>query len=440
MFRDDQQLPTCESVGDDADALFKGAWRRSRRWRGRIAAGVILVGVAIGYLATGGGSGGSAAARTRASSSGRLASAAGHELNIVPGNTEPALPYVMGDTLRLAPGTRSYRLVGYSSTGICRSLLRSANGRYVMYGVSQGGWPALDVLDLSSGARFTFRTHACDPAWGSDGQIAYVHYVSYKLDSINFSARVLVQHGLGGAPRAWTGDGPWADPIWAGGDLLSSNGAVLTALNPGPLVILYGPGRQRIVERRPGEYRGPYSTVVAVNPSGTEALLDTERLGPGGGGQGAEDLATLLRVRDDKVLSTVRVAQGGGALAADGSWSGSEIITTDGVFDGGSSHPPATLVTLTATGNRVQLRSIKPFVGQGLEPFKESQDLAEPSQARFLDASGRHVAVWFNSIGFLRYLDCDTITGQCAASPNYIRYAGPSPGAGAGFASNPSRP
>jgi hypothetical protein len=357
-------------------------------------------------------------------------------LNIVAGDSRPALAYVLGGTLRLAPGNRSYRLVGFDSGDACDSLLRSPGGRYVLYGTSRGSWPALEVLDLSTGARFTFRAHACDPAWGSDGQIAYIHYLS-NPDSISFSARVLVQRWLGGEPRAWTGDGPWADPIWAGRDLLVNSGPVLTSPKPGPLVILYGPGRSRIVESRPHD-GGPYITVVAVNPSGSEALLDTQRVSSAGF-DGDEDLASLLRVRDDTVLSSVRVQRPAYAgLAANGDWAGSTIITTDGVFDGGSSHPPPTLVTLTVTANRLRLRPAKPFIDAGYELL--GQDLAEPYEPTFLDPNGRHIAVWFEAIGRLQYLDCDTLTGRCTASRNYTISAPPAVAADTRFLSNPSRP
>jgi hypothetical protein len=351
-------------------------------------------------------------------------------LNIVAGDAQPALAFVLGGALRLGSSGRSYRLVGFDSGDACDSLLRSPGGSYVVYGTSRGGWPALEVLDLSTGVRFTFRTHACDPAWGSDGQIAYVNYLSNPA-SISFRARVLVQRGLGGPPHAWTGNGEWADPIWAGRDLL------VGSFNPGPLVIFYGPGRSRVVEGRPRVGK-PYFTVVAVNPSGSEAVLDTQKVSATGF-DGDADLATLLRVRDDTVLSSVAVERPAYAgLASNGDWAGSTVITTDGVFDGGSSHPPATLVTLTVAGNRLRLHSVKPFSDAGYELV--AQDLSEPYQPTFLDPNGRHIAVWFEAIGRLQYLDCDTLTGSCTASHNYTQSAPPAVAADAMFLSNPSRP
>ncbi len=84
-------------------------------------------------------------------------------LNIVAGGAEPALPYVLGSTFRLAADARPYRLIGYDSHRACDSLLRSPNGRCVIYGTSQTGWPALDLLDRSTGTRVVFRAQACDP-------------------------------------------------------------------------------------------------------------------------------------------------------------------------------------------------------------------------------------------------------------------------------------
>ena len=205
---------------------------------------------------------------------------------------------------------------------------------------------------------------------------------------------------------------------------------------PSGLVVLYGPGRLRGLDGYPPGPLGPFSRVVAVNPQGTEAVLDTQRLGPGGGGEGAEDLATLVRVSDGRVLSQART-NGVAALAAEGSWQGDEIITTDGYFKGGSPHPSPALVTLTVTGGRVRVRSITGFLEHG--EVMLGQEHANASQARFLDADGRRVAVWFNAIGQLRYVVCDTLTANCTGSRNYDELAQPEE-ASAMFVTNPSQP
>jgi len=359
-------------------------------------------------------------------------------LNIVAGGAQPALPFVLGDVFRLAGGGRPYRLAGYGAgeprvfrPGVgegCDSVVRSPDSRYLIYGTSQNGWPALAVLDLRTGAHFMFRTHACEPSWGHGGEIAYIHYL-IKPSTDAYSAQALVQHGLSGAPRAWTGSGSWKQPIWAGEDLLLSSGL--------GVVVLYGPHRQRGVDGYPSGPLGPFSRVVAVNPQGTEALFDTQRLGPGGGGDGATDLATLLSVSDDRVLSQVVTGKGVAALAAEGSWQGDEIITTDGYFQGGSSHPPAALVTLTVTGDRVRVRSIRGFVEHGEAIL--GQELAGAFQARFLDADRRRVAVWFHRIGVLRYVACDTLTADCTGSRNY-EDPGANEEANATFVADPARP
>jgi hypothetical protein len=204
-----------------------------------------------------------------------------------------------------------------------------------------------------------------------------------------------------------------------------------------PLVIYYGPGQDRQVDAHPRRLNGPVSTVVAVNPQGTEALLDTQRLGPGGGGQGAEDLATLVRLRDDKYLSTARIGTGGlYALAPDGSWQGDKVITTPGIFLGGPPHPGGGVITLTVTGDRVRLRSMKLYLDHGYK--LEGDNPQDASQARFLDPTGRHIAFWFRSAFGLEYLACDTLTQRCTQSRNYDHlYTGP--GTGAAFVASPSR-
>jgi hypothetical protein len=347
--------------------------------------------------------------------------------------------HVIGNTLRLTATGRAYQLNGYDSRGACRSLLRSPDGRYVIYGNSRGAWPALDLLDLSTGARSVFHTHACDPAWGRDGQIAYVRDDSLDASAGVYRGRILVQHGLSGTSSVWSGEADWGNPVWAGADLLANDGVLPDG--PDPLVILDGPGRQRSVDGPPRAL-GPLSTVVAVNPQGTEALLDTQRLGRTGS-TSSEDVATLLRIADDQVLSTAVVdneeARNSNlvALAPRGSWLGDEVVTTDGIFNGGSSHPPATFVTLTVHANRVRLRSAKPLLERGYLPL--AQSLVELSEARFLDSSGRHVAFWLDAIGQLKYIACDAVTGRCNTSRNYGDPLG-NPVTDATFVSNPGSP
>lgn len=86
-------------------------------------------------------------------------------LNVTAAGAGPALPYVLGATFRLRAGGRAYQLVGYHLGAACDSLLLSPNGRYVIYGTSRNGWPALMLLDLVTGARSVFHTRACAPAW-----------------------------------------------------------------------------------------------------------------------------------------------------------------------------------------------------------------------------------------------------------------------------------
>jgi hypothetical protein len=175
--------------------------------------------------------------------------------------------------------------------------------------------------------------------------------------------------------------------------------------------------------------------VVAVNPSGTEVLLNTVL----GDGYPSSDLATLLRVDDDRALSTIRVARPAVAgLAGDGTWTGNTVVTTDGATPDGSTHPPPTLITLEVTGTRLRLESTKPFIVGGVVPML--QGLQEPTEPTFLDASGQQVAVWFSAIGELQYLDCDLLTSRCDASHNYEGYGVASLAGGATFLSNPSRP
>jgi hypothetical protein len=308
-------------------------------------------------------------------------------------------------------------------------LLLSPSGRYLIYGVSRDRWPALEVLDLSTGARLLFHAHACDPAWGRNDQIAY-HYLSFDSASGAYTGRIMVQRSLGGTPSDWTGDAAWASLIWAGSDLLANEGA-------GTLVIVDGPGHQRAVDGH-RDKQGPLSTVIAVSPKSTEALVDTQRLGPGGGGPGSRDFATLIRVSDGAVVSTAQISRNetGEAMAlAPGAWIEKKIIATGGVFEGGTTHPPAALVTLAVAGNRVQLRSVKPFLENGSLPM--AQNPAFATQPSPLDPTGNCVAVWFGGVGRVQYLACNTLIDRCNASRDY---GDPWSGTTTAFASNPSRP
>jgi hypothetical protein len=360
-------------------------------------------------------------------------------LNIVSLGADPALAYVLGDTFRVKAGARGSQLVGFDPHGACDSLLRSPNGRYLLYGVSRNGWPALEQLDVATGARSLFRDRACDPAWGHDGRLAYLHYTKFSSATGDYRGQIVVQHGLTGASSNWTPTGAWANPIWAGADLLISGDA--NSMIPGSLLIFYGPGKSREIDDGSNSKQAPFSRVVALNPQGTEALLDTERLGAGGGAGGAQDSATLIRINDDKVLSTAILNRNDStgnsdltALAPDGSWMVNQIITTDGVFWGGSSHPPATLITLTVTDNHVRLRSVKQLIQHGRLPLAE--DLDQVTQATFLNGDRQHVAIWFKAIGQILYLACNTTTERCTTSPNYA--ADPTPTAT--FVTSPSRP
>ncbi len=361
-------------------------------------------------------------------------------LDIVGRGAGPALPFVVGSTAYLAAGARSYRLVGYDARDACASVARSPNGRDLIYGTSRHGWPALELLDLVTGARSLFRAHACDPAWGDENRLAYVHYVADDADLGSDSGRILVQHGIDAPPSPWTAIGGWTNLIWAADGLLANDDRPgPAAVSPGPLEIIRGPGQQLSVDGHSGR-RGPFEIVVAVNPPGTEAVLDTEQLGPGGAGPGAEDRAALLQISNDTVLSTLRLngdearVSDLAALAPDGSWSQGEVITTDGVFLGGSTHPPATLVTLSVDHDRVRLMSVRPFLIHGRLPL--AQDLDNVSQARFLDRDGVHVAVFFTAIGQLEYLACDMVTDRCLASANYAAEHATQ----ATFLTGPSRP
>jgi hypothetical protein len=173
----------------------------------------------------------------------------------------------------------------------------------VLYGVSLGGWPALAMLDLATGAQSVFEPHACSPAWARDNEIAYVHYESFHVSSGQYSGRIVVQRGLHGSSREWTGRGAWGNLVWAGDDLLATDLASPGAV--GQLTVIYGPGLERSVGVHHGQL-GPFYSVVALNPAGTEALLDTQRFGPGGS-PGSKDLATLLRIGNDAVLSTATI-------------------------------------------------------------------------------------------------------------------------------------
>jgi hypothetical protein len=360
-------------------------------------------------------------------------------LNIVSLGAGPDLAYVLGDTFRLKVGARGSELVGYDAHSACDSLLRSPDGRYVLYGVSRNGWPALEVLDVVTGARSLFRYRACDPAWGDDGRIAYLHYSKFSAATGDYSGQIVVQHELTGAASSWTRTGAWANPIWAGADLLISGDAGSATAEP--VLILYGPGKSRDVDDQPKGKQAPLSRVVALNPRGTEALLDTERLGLGGEGPAAEDSATLIRISDDEVLSTAILNRDDStgnsdltALASGGSWTGNQIITTDGVFWGGTSHPPATLITLTVTDNHVRLRSAKQLIQDGRLPLAE--DLDQVTQASFLNGDRQQIAVWFRAAAQILYVACNTATGHCTTSRNYA--ATPTPTAT--FVTSTSRP
>lgn len=355
-------------------------------------------------------------------------------LNISPGQVRPAAPFLLGGRLQLTAGGRSYVLPGRAAS-LCTTVVPSLDGRYVIYGVNAGRWLKLELLNVRTGRRSTFRNRACGVAWGEHDEIAYTREESPNPQGNDlFRGRIVVQHGLRGHAKVWTGGGEWTGLTWAGTHLLAVDQRRDAPF--GRLVISSGSARERTVAAVKGD-AGPFLSVVAVSPSGRDVLLDEQRVVKGGG----EDLARLVRVRDGRTLATLRLSgPPAGSGLYQGSWRAGHVIATNGYFDGGSSYPLASLTQLTITGHRLRLDWTRFFLERGYELI--GQDSAFAGRPRYLTANLRQVAVWF-SAGHgaeLRYARCDTLTGACPASrdeePNDIN-AGSITGE---FVSNPSRP
>jgi hypothetical protein len=163
-------------------------------------------------------------------------------------------------------------------------------------------------------------------------------------------------------------------------------------------------------------------------------MLDTQNAGHGR----VDDLATLLRVDSNTVLSATRLPGAQvSALAPDGYWEGNQVITTNGILYGGTTHPPAELIVLRVIDGRAHLVSAKRFSLDHYEIL--GQQMARAEQARFLDSSGQRLGAWFSSGGApSRFVSCETTTSRCWGSPQ--RIARGALDTIASFVSNPSRP
>ncbi len=343
----------------------------------------------------------------------------GPPYDVVPGAASPTLPYVLDDTFRLRGGAHAVPLRTRRAYGcVGAQFVRSPGGRYVLFTSPVGGSPALRLLDLKTRHTSTFRRDACDPAWSHDGKIAYLALRSYHPNSLHsLHGRTVVQQGLKGRPITWTA-GTYGPLAWAGPHLLSSAPATDLAHQhrPGSLRILSGPRQVRSIPGLfVGSESGPYNfgrqaSLIALSPSGNRALLDIEEPVKGY----ARDVVELLDVRRDRIVSRLVLPNTETALASDGYWSGRDIVTTDTVYGGFSSHPPPALAILAVRHGRVQLGSERGFTYQG-RPLS-SQDLTEIDQARFLGSTDDEVGSGSATPGAVNSAISNAARTPCGAS------------------------
>jgi len=360
-------------------------------------------------------------------------------LNIVPGKVAPTTPYIANRLFRLRAGARAFPVSPPWRYSDCLGpkAIQSPNGRYLLLNTRpRHSPPRLELLDTRAGSIRVFERSACAPAWSSKGQIAYLRLDRYRANSFKpVVGRIVVQQGLTGSRVTWS-RGDFGPLMWAGPVLLSASETVTTG--NAALRMLRRPGRASPVNVGPAG-RSPYvegssTSVVAVNPSGTRVLLDVEK-----GFHGfPRDFAMLLRVRDGRVVSRLLLPDTGTALASDGDWLGDRIVTTDAVYPGLTTHPPAALITLGVHRDGLRLVSERGFEYKG-RPIP-LQSFPSVFQARFLDSDRQKVAMWFGPLAPQLYLQCNLKTLICLAGQGSAQTLIPSIRAEGSFVSNPSRP
>ncbi len=190
---------------------------------------------------------------------------------------------------------------------------------------------------------------------------------------------------------------------------------------PQGLFLFRGPGHGEIVE---GDAKnGPWSSVVGINPSASRVLLDTQEPSPSGAIPGSVDVARLLQVNDDRVLSTVTIARNDAtwpvipveALGA-GIWRGDDVLVTDGYFEGGASFPWPALITLRVAHDRLRLLSVRGFSLDGSVPLAQGHTVVSLTSVA---ADRRAAGFWMSAIGELRYVKCSLVTQRCRESKSY---------------------
>jgi hypothetical protein len=345
-------------------------------------------------------------------------------LDVVPGPASPSLPFVANDTFKLTAGGRGYPVHLGESYPAPIAAVRSPDGRYILYTMGHRDGPSnLMLLDLATGSTRLFHGNASDPTWGHDGRIAYLSRPGHGAPS-----QVLVQDSLGGAPVAWA-TGKYTPLMWAGDQLFVDLG-----FDPRRLEVADSPGQIHEIPKlvTSPDQRETSDTVVALSPSGELALVDVqEKIG-----RYVREVLTLVRVADRRVISRLLMPESDAGLAADGYWSGDQIVAANSAVAGGGKQPPG-LTTVGVEDGQLRVLSRFDFTYRGKRPM--AQNMPYVQQPRFLGESGHNqVGLWATELGPIgvAYAECDLTQLHCVVGP-------PVAGKNAtdsGFVSNPSRP
>jgi hypothetical protein len=202
---------------------------------------------------------------------------------------------------------------------------------------------------------------------------------------------------------------------WVGGQLIAADNGMLAAFT--------SPTAHRALPTAGGSTQPTYDSVIAVSLDHREMLVDSQSLGPGGGGEGAVDRAELIRLSDGRMVGSRLISHEESVPAAlgAGDWRGEAVISPQATFSGGAAppYPPGLGLLTVAAGDPIRLRWFKPVLDHR-DPFW-GQDKASIYGPEFTGRGISTIEAWLAGIGTLYYVTCNLDSGRCERSRNLWR-------------------
>jgi hypothetical protein len=245
----------------------------------------------------------------------------------------PSVPVVVQRKgVVIVPGGKQIRLpIATAYAYPCDTFLATSPlGQWLAYTTPQG---ELRVVDTRSGNEWSLGS-GCDPVFGPGGRLAYL--VATTPDQLDaYSSVIVVRTSPLAAGKIWA-RGQLQPRAWAGDRLVYNNSRTIQPA--ASLVIASRPGGGHDLPVT-GRRQPSQGHLVAASPDGRRLLIQLDGLGHQGRPQAYLELVDAKTLR---VLSTV-LPKGFEGLTS-GVWIGDEVVASNGVEPGDSSHPPVGLI------------------------------------------------------------------------------------------------